>query len=120
MMRGVNVPILDQVLNKAWVAYNLTNAGIIRPTRPDKLARIALTLQRWGPTPAAGYTAAAIRFGNEVGIIDELGTLILGPLAEVGQLLEQLGPLLFEGRANVGECRVAHGRSLPAAGPAGS
>ncbi|MDQ3742616.1 MAG: acyl-CoA synthetase [Actinomycetota bacterium] len=67
--------VLDQVINKAWVAYNLTNAGIIRPTRPDKLARIGLTLHRWGPTPAAGYTAAAIRFPSETAIIDELGTL---------------------------------------------
>jgi fatty-acyl-CoA synthase len=69
------VNVLDQVKNKAWVAYNLTNAGIIRPTRPDKLARIGLTLHRWGPTPAAGYAAAAIRFPNDVAIIDELGTL---------------------------------------------
>jgi acyl-CoA synthetase (AMP-forming)/AMP-acid ligase II len=69
------VNVLDQVINKAWVAYTLTNAGVIRPTRPDKLARIALTLTRWGPTPAAGYTAAAIRFPNETAIIDELGTL---------------------------------------------
>ncbi len=69
------VKVLDQVINKAWVAYTLTNAGVIRPTRPDKLARIALTLQRWGPTPAAGYTAAAIRYPDEIAIIDELGTL---------------------------------------------
>jgi fatty-acyl-CoA synthase len=69
------VNVLDQVKNKAWVAYNLTNAGIIRPTRPDKLARIGLTLHRWGPTPAAGYAAAAIRFPSDVAIIDELGTL---------------------------------------------
>ena len=67
--------VLDQVINKAWVAYTLTNAGIIRPTRPDRLVRIALTLHRWGPTPAAGYTAAAIRFPDEIAIIDELGTL---------------------------------------------
>ncbi len=67
--------VLEQAINKAWVAYTLTNAGIIRPIRPDKLARIALTLQRWGPTPAAGYTAAAIRFPNECAIIDELEPL---------------------------------------------
>ncbi|HEV2999767.1 MAG TPA: acyl-CoA synthetase [Solirubrobacteraceae bacterium] len=67
--------VLDQVINKAWVAYTLTNAGVIRPTRPDKLARIALTLQRWGPTPAAGYSAAAVRFPNDCAIVDELGTL---------------------------------------------
>ena len=70
--------VLDQVINKAWVAKTLTNAGIIRPTRPDKLARIGLTLHRWGPTPAAGYAASAIRFPNETAIIDELGTLTFG------------------------------------------
>ena len=67
--------VLDQVRNKAWVAYTLTNAGIIRPTRPDKLVRIGLTLHRWGPTPAAGYAASAIRYPGETAIIDELGTL---------------------------------------------
>jgi fatty-acyl-CoA synthase len=69
------VNVLDQVKNKAWVAYTMTNAGVIRPTRPDKLGRILLTLHRWGPTPAAGYTAAAIRYPDEIAIIDELGTL---------------------------------------------
>jgi len=69
------VNVLDQVRNKAWVAYTLTNAGIIRPTRPDKLVRIGLTLHRWGPTPAAGYAASAIRYPGETAIIDELGTL---------------------------------------------
>ena len=67
--------VIDQVTNKGWVAYTLTKAGIIRPTRPDKLVQIGLTLHRWGPTPAAGYTAAAIRFPNETAIVDELGTL---------------------------------------------
>ena len=66
---------LTQVTNKLWTARVLVQTGIIRPTRPDKLARIGLALQRWGPTPAAGYTAAAIRFPQETAIVDELGTL---------------------------------------------
>jgi fatty-acyl-CoA synthase len=33
------------------------------------------TLIRFGPTPAAGYTAAATRHPDEIAIIDELGTL---------------------------------------------
>ena len=53
----------------------LIGAGIITPTRPDKLVRIGLALQRFGPTPAAGYTGAAIRYPDEPAIIDELGTL---------------------------------------------
>jgi acyl-CoA synthetase (AMP-forming)/AMP-acid ligase II len=37
--------------------------------------RVGLALQKWGPTPAAGYTASAIRYPDETAIVDELGTL---------------------------------------------
>jgi fatty-acyl-CoA synthase len=67
--------LVDQIVNRAWTAKVLAETGIIRPTRPDKLLRIGLTLQRWGPTPAAGYTSAAIRYPNGTAIVDELGTL---------------------------------------------
>ncbi len=53
----------------------LTDAGLIRPMRPDKLARIALMLARWGRSPAAGYLASVIRYPDEPSIVDELGTL---------------------------------------------
>ncbi len=39
------------------------------------MARTLLALQRWGPTPAAGYTASAIRYPDDVAVIDDLGTL---------------------------------------------
>jgi acyl-CoA synthetase (AMP-forming)/AMP-acid ligase II len=69
------VDVLGQITNKLWTAKVLADTGIIRPTRPDKLLRIGMALQRWGPTPAAGYTAAAIRFPHDTAIVDELGTL---------------------------------------------
>jgi acyl-CoA synthetase (AMP-forming)/AMP-acid ligase II len=72
--------VVDQVKHKAWVAKTLAGAGIVRPTRPDKLARVGLALHRWGPTPAAGYTASAIRYPNDTAIVDELGTLTFGEL----------------------------------------
>jgi fatty-acyl-CoA synthase len=53
----------------------LAGAGIITPTRPDKLVRIGLALRRFGPTPAAGYAGSAIRYPDEAAIIDELGLL---------------------------------------------
>src|SRR4051794_9502759 len=74
--------ILDQITNRLWTAKVLTDTGIIRPTRPDKLVRIGLALQRWGPTPAAGYVSAAIRFPDETAIIDELGTLTFKQIHE--------------------------------------
>src|SRR3954468_21872972 len=67
--------LLDSLFNRAWTAKVLADTGILRPTRPDKLVRIGLTMQRWGPTPAAGYAAGAIRFPDDTAIVDELGTL---------------------------------------------
>ena len=69
------MPLLSQVTQKLFTARTLAEAGILRPTRPDKALRIANALRRWGPTPAAGYTASAIRHPDATAIIDELGTL---------------------------------------------
>jgi acyl-CoA synthetase (AMP-forming)/AMP-acid ligase II len=69
------VDVIGQVTNKLWTAKVLAETGIVAPIRPDKLVRIGLALQRWGPTPAAGYTTAAIRHPDETAMIDELGTL---------------------------------------------
>jgi acyl-CoA synthetase (AMP-forming)/AMP-acid ligase II len=53
----------------------LVQAGILRPMRPDKLARIVERYVRWGPTPALGSAATAIRYPDETALIDELGSL---------------------------------------------
>ena len=39
-------------------------------------------LRRWGASPAAGVTAAAIRRGDQVAVIDELGSLTFGELEQ--------------------------------------
>jgi len=69
------VDVLEQITNRLWTAKVLAQTGIIAPTRPDKILRVGLALQRWGPTPAAAYIGAAIRFPEETAIVDELGTL---------------------------------------------
>ncbi len=67
--------VATQVKTKLQTLATLTSAGIVRPTRPDKLLNTAVALVRWGPTPAAGYTTAAARYPDDVAIVDELGTL---------------------------------------------
>jgi fatty-acyl-CoA synthase len=67
--------VASQVTTKLHTVYALTNAGIIRPQRPDRVAKTAWTFLRWGPTPAAGYAANAARYPDDTAIIDELGTL---------------------------------------------
>jgi acyl-CoA synthetase (AMP-forming)/AMP-acid ligase II len=69
------VNVIGQITDKLHTAKTLVETGIFRPSRPDKLLRIGVALQKWGPTPAAGYTASAIRYPDETAIIDELGTL---------------------------------------------
>ena len=52
----------DTLATKAFTARTLIDCGVLRPERPDRTGRALLALKRWGATPAAGYTAAAIRF----------------------------------------------------------
>src|SRR5215211_4441917 len=56
----------------------LTEAGVIRPIRPDKLALMLRELGRWGASPAAAVAAAAINHPGEPMIEDELGALSFG------------------------------------------
>jgi acyl-CoA synthetase (AMP-forming)/AMP-acid ligase II len=72
----------EQVSNKLHALVTLTEAGVIRVQRPDRLLRTAVTLIRWGATPAAGYEASSHRFPDEVGLIDELGQLTFREIHE--------------------------------------
>jgi acyl-CoA synthetase (AMP-forming)/AMP-acid ligase II len=68
-------PSPAQVAGKLQTVRTLAGAGIIRPQRPDRLLNAAVALIRWGATPAAGYKAAASRYPDDLGLIDESGTL---------------------------------------------
>ncbi|MCW3047727.1 MAG: AMP-dependent synthetase and ligase, partial [Solirubrobacterales bacterium] len=67
--------ILGQLSTKLFTARTLVGAGLLNPGRPDRLLKVGLTLQRWGPTLAAGAVANAARYPGETAVIDELGTL---------------------------------------------
>ncbi|PZR68771.1 MAG: acyl-CoA synthetase, partial [Solirubrobacterales bacterium] len=89
-----------QIHNRLHTARALFEAGIIAPLRPDKLVRVGLAVARFGPTPAAGYTAAAIRHPDEVGIIDELGQLTF---AEIHERTNRLAHALSDRGINEGD-----------------
>jgi fatty-acyl-CoA synthase len=61
--------------NTVHTVRQLLKAGVVRFERPDKLIALAKAIKAWGPTPAAGYTASAIRVPQAIAIDDELGTL---------------------------------------------
>jgi acyl-CoA synthetase (AMP-forming)/AMP-acid ligase II len=52
-----------------------SDVGLIRPMRPDKLARVAERYIRWGAAPALGSAANAITHPDSTAIIDEAGAL---------------------------------------------
>ncbi len=60
---------------KLQIARTLLDTGMLAPTRPDKALRSLAALRRWGATPAAAYTGAAIRYPERAAVIDERGTL---------------------------------------------
>ena len=67
--------VAKEVNTKLFTARTLAAAGILHPGRPDHVVGAVRALVRFGPTPAGGYTASAQRYGDEIGLIDELGTL---------------------------------------------
>jgi fatty-acyl-CoA synthase len=60
----------------------LGSAGIIRPYAPQKVAKLGLTLLKWGTGPAGGFASMAILEPQRTAIVDELGELTFGELHE--------------------------------------
>jgi fatty-acyl-CoA synthase len=84
--------LAQQVLYKAHVARTLLGSGIVRPTRPDKAVRSLAALRSWGPTPAAAYTGAAIRYPDRTALVDDRGALTFAEVdARTNALAAELG-----------------------------
>jgi fatty-acyl-CoA synthase len=58
----------------------LARRGMLRPVRPDRLARAGLALHRWGPTPAGSFTVNAITRTNQPAVIDDHETVTYGAM----------------------------------------
>jgi fatty-acyl-CoA synthase len=61
--------------DKAFEARVLREAGIVGLSRPDKVAKVAVTFLRWGASPATGVATAAHKYPHETMLIDERGSL---------------------------------------------
>ncbi|WP_181311343.1 AMP-binding protein [Nocardioides campestrisoli] len=53
----------------------LTKAGVIRPMSPVVLPKIVKIVKAWGTGPAGGFSQLAVSRPQQVGLIDELGSL---------------------------------------------
>jgi acyl-CoA synthetase (AMP-forming)/AMP-acid ligase II len=63
------------VADNVWALGVLSQAGLMRPMRPDKAVRIGERAVRWGMSPALASAAGAIQRPNDIAVVDELGTL---------------------------------------------
>jgi acyl-CoA synthetase (AMP-forming)/AMP-acid ligase II len=69
-------------LYKLNVARTLLETGMFEPSRPDKTLRSLAALRRFGPTPAAAYTGAAIRYPDRLALADDRGALTFAEVNE--------------------------------------
>ena len=75
LARRIKLGNLGALPDLPFNVKTLASAGVIRPIRPDKLARILRELRRWGASPAAGIATAAISHPDDAMIEDEVGAL---------------------------------------------
>jgi fatty-acyl-CoA synthase len=69
-----------RISQQAQVVRTLVEAGLIAPTRPDRLVRAGRSLARWGTTSAGAIAVTAARMPDQPAIVDERGTLSYGDL----------------------------------------
>jgi fatty-acyl-CoA synthase len=94
--------VTQQALYKLHVARTLLASGMIQPVRPDKAVRSLAALRRWGPTPAAAYSGAAIRYPDRAALVDERGTLTFAQVhARTNALAAELRRAGISGPAGV-------------------
>ena len=79
---GLVSSVTSSVEQAIETARTVWSAGLVRPVRPDRIARSLMAIQRWGYTPATGYISNAVRHPNEDAIIDDLGRLTFAEVHE--------------------------------------
>ncbi len=109
--KRISIGPLGPVSDVPFNLRTLAEAGVLRPVRPDKLARMVRELVRWGASPAAGIAGAAINHPDEVAICDDAGELTFAELDRRSNALANAlaGEGVGEGDGVAIMCRNHHG-----------
>jgi acyl-CoA synthetase (AMP-forming)/AMP-acid ligase II len=74
-LAGIATRLPSAFGDAAFELKTFNDVGLVRPMRPDKLARVVERYLRLGASPALGSAANAITCPDNVAIIDEAGSL---------------------------------------------
>src|SRR6476469_778058 len=74
-LSGLLMSVPSALADAAFELRVFTEAGLLRPIRPDTLLRIAERYMRLGASPALGSAANAMTAPDRTAIIDEAGSL---------------------------------------------
>ena len=73
---------LGQAAASARAVVELARSGVVRPVRPDRLARMAVAALRYRLTVAAGFVAGAARHPDRTAVADDRGSITYAELHE--------------------------------------
>ena len=75
-------------------AVVLTQRGLVRPVRPDRLLQMGLAFRRWGVSIASAYAVNAIGRGDQAAIVDDEASITYAEAdARTNALANELGRL---------------------------
>jgi acyl-CoA synthetase (AMP-forming)/AMP-acid ligase II len=74
------VSLRNQLTDALESARALGRSGVLRPTHPAKLVRMAGAYRHWGMSLAAAFATAGARYGNRVAIFDDDGATTFAQL----------------------------------------
>ena len=74
-------PMALPLVTRIEAVATLARRGVLRPERPDRLARTGIALWRWGSTLAAAYVVAGQTAASQLALVDDDGALTYGELA---------------------------------------
>ena len=109
--RRIKLGSLGSLSELPFNVKTLTGAGVLRPVRPDKLVLMMRVLARWGASPAAGITAAAINHPDDPMVLDEAGSSTFAAVHRRSNALARAlaGQGVGEGDGVAIMCRNHHG-----------
>ena len=78
---------VDAAVQQLHALRVLAQAGLLRPSRPDRMLAAGLALHRWGATLAGGFAVNAARHPDRIAVVDDAGAVTYAELDRASSAL---------------------------------